>query len=92
MLKICGALAVAGAVFFCLFVKSAPPMPPAETDTERTLVLDGLKHIFKLKDMLLLISIFFIGLGIFNAITTWIEQMTAPRGFSIIQAGTLGAV
>jgi MFS family permease len=42
--------------------------------------------------MLLLLSIFFVGLGIFNAITTWIEQMIAPRGFSIIQAGTLGAL
>jgi len=92
MLKIYGVLAVAGAIFFFVFVKSAPPTPPAEIDTERTLVLDGLKHIFKLKDMLLLLSIFFVGLGIFNAITTWIEQMIAPRGFSIIQAGTLGAV
>ena len=92
MLKIYGVLAAAGAVLFFVFVKSAPPTPPAESDTERTLVLDGLKHIFKLKDMLLLISIFFVGLGIFNAITTWIEQMIAPRGFSIIQAGTLGAV
>ena len=92
MLKIYGVLAVAGSVFFFIFVKSAPPTPPAEIDTERTLVLDGLKHIFKLKDMLLLLSIFFVGLGIFNAITTWIEQMIAPRGFSIIQAGTLGAV
>jgi MFS family permease len=92
MLKVYGVLAVAGAVLFFVFVKSAPPTPPAQIDTERTLVLDGLKRIFKLKDMLLLISIFFIGLGIFNAITTWIEQMIAPRGFSIIQAGTLGAV
>jgi Na+/melibiose symporter-like transporter len=92
MLKIYGVLAAAGAILFFGFVKAAPPSPPAEKDTERTLVLDGLKHIFKLKDMRLLIGIFFIGLGIFNAITTWIEQIIAPRGFSIVQAGTLGAV
>jgi MFS family permease len=42
--------------------------------------------------MIILVTIFFVGLGVFNAITTWIEQMIAPRGFSIIQAGTLGAV
>lgn len=92
MLKIYGALAAAGTVLFFVFVKAAPPSPPAESDTERTLVMDGLKRIFALKDMRLLIGIFFIGLGIFNAITTWIEQMIAPRGFSIVQAGTLGAV
>jgi MFS family permease len=42
--------------------------------------------------MIILTIIFFIGLGLFNAITTWIEQLIAPRGFNIVQAGTLGAV
>jgi len=42
--------------------------------------------------MIVLITIFFIGLGLFNALTTWIEQVIAPRGFNTIQAGTLGAV
>jgi MFS family permease len=92
MLKIYGVFTVAGAICFFLFIKPAPPTPPSEVDTERTLVLEGLKHIFRQKDMILLIIMFFIGLGIFNAVTTWIEQMIAPRGFNIIQAGTLGAV
>jgi MFS family permease len=36
--------------------------------------------------------IFFVGLGAFNAITTWIEQVLAPRNFSAIQAGNAGGV
>jgi len=92
MLRIYGTITIVGVICFFLFIKPAPPKPPGEVDTERTLFLEGLKHIFKLKDMILLIIMFFIGLGIFNAITTWIEQMIAPRGFNIIQAGTLGAV
>lgn len=93
MLKIYGAVAAVSAVLFFLLVKERPPTPPGgDADDERTLVFDGLKHIFKQKDMILLLIIFFIGLGTFNAVTTWIEQMIAPRGFDITQAGTLGAV
>ena len=33
-----------------------------------------------------------IGLGIFNAVTTWIEQILAPRGITPEQAGIIGAL
>ena len=92
MLRIYAVVTVVSAIAFLIFFKEKPPTPPAETDYERTPAFEGLKHILKQRDMILLIVLFFIGLGIFNAITTWIEQMIAPRGFTIIQAGTLGAV
>lgn len=34
----------------------------------------------------------FIGLGIFNGITTWVENIIRPRGFTPTDAGTLGAL
>jgi hypothetical protein len=40
------------------------------------------------KDFVLLMTIFFVGLGVFNAVTTWIEDIVRPRGFSIIQASS----
>ena len=92
MLKIYGVISIVGVVCFFLFIKPAPEQTKEEAAAPRTKVFEGLRHIFKLKDMIIMISIIFIGLGIFNAITTWIEQMIAPRGFSIVQAGTLGAV
>lgn len=92
MLNIYGIITVVCVILFLIFMREKPPTPPAAVVTERVLVFDGLKHIFKLRDMILLITLFFIGLGIFNAVTTWIEQMIAPRGFSIVQAGTLGAL
>ena len=92
MLKIYGAASVIVSISFLIFVRDKPLTPPVEVDFERTSVFEGLKHIFKQRDMIFLIILFFTGLGIFNAITTWIEQMIAPRGFSIVQAGTLGAV
>ena len=36
--------------------------------------------------------IFFIGLGIFNGVTTWVENIIRPRGFTPTDAGTLGAL
>jgi len=36
--------------------------------------------------------IFFIGLGVFNSVTTWIEDILRPRGFSAPQAGITGGL
>jgi MFS family permease len=36
--------------------------------------------------------IFFIGLGVFNSVTTWIEDILRPRGFSATQAGFTGGI
>jgi cyanate permease len=42
--------------------------------------------------MIILIISFFFGLGIFNAVATWIEQIVGPRGFSITEAGIAGSL
>jgi MFS family permease len=91
MLKIYTTLTAAAVICFFIFIKPAPPQPPGEVPA-RTQVLQGLRHIFKIGDMIILITMFFIGLGLFNALTTWIEQIVAPRGFNAMQAGALGAV
>ena len=46
----------------------------------------------KQKDFILLLIIFFVGLGMFNGVTTWIEEIIAPRGFTGAQAGTAGGL
>ena len=46
----------------------------------------------RIKDFVLLLVIFFVGLGVFNAVTTWIEDIVRPRGFSITQAGNIGGL
>lgn len=46
---------------------------------------------FSLHDMRVVIFLFFIGLSMFNAVTTWIEQIVEPRGFNFEQAGIIGA-
>ena len=55
-------------------------------------MFDGLKQALRKKDFILLMIIFFVGLGVFNAVTTWIEEIVRPRGFSIVQAGNAGGI
>ena len=55
-------------------------------------MLDGLKHALKIKSFWYVLVISFIGLGIFNGITTWVENIIRPRGFTPTDAGTLGAL
>jgi len=93
MLMIYGIVTLAGAVIFILFNKENPPTPPCPAGhDERISVFAGMKHIFKQKDMIYLLFVFFIALGIFNAVTTWVEQIIKPRGFTIMEAGIIGAL
>ena len=93
MLMIYGIATLAGAIIFLIFNKEQPPTPPCPPGhDERIAVFAGLKHIFRQKDMIYLLIFFFAALGIFNAVTTWIEQIISPRGFTIDQAGIAGAL
>jgi cyanate permease len=88
-----GIFSVIAAVIFLVFVKERPPSAPCRPDQEeRALALDGLKLIFRYKDFNWLMFIFFIGLGVFNAVTTWIENILSPRGFTPVQAGMTGGL
>jgi MFS family permease len=88
-----GIISAAAAVIFLLFMRERPPtLPGVAGSDERHAVFEGFKHIFKQRDMIILIVIFFIALGMFNAETTWIERILAPRGFGIKEAGYAGAI
>ena len=93
MLQTYGIVSVIAMLIFFIFVKERPPTPPCPPDQEeRSLVFDGLKQSLRIRSFVLLLVIFFVGLGVFNAVTTWIEDIVRPRGFSIIQAGNNGGL
>jgi MFS family permease len=88
-----GAIAAFSAVLFLILAREKPATPPSSADQAvRALMLDGLKHALKVKDFWLYLFVSFIGMGIFNGVTTWVESIIRPRGFSIADAGTLGAL
>ena len=91
MLTIFGAVAAASSVLFVLFTREAPPTPPCPPGQEtRALMFDGLKSMLRMKDIWLLLFLFLVGMGIFNGVSTWIENIVRPRGFTVTEAGDLG--
>ena len=93
MLLAYGLAAIVAAVVFFVVVKEHPPTPPCPPEREeRTLVFDGLKQTLRKMDFVLLMVVFFLGLGMFNAVTTWIEDVVEPRGFSSSEAGLTGGL
>ena len=93
MLYIYGIISIVTAVIFIILIKERPVTAPCRPDQEeRSLVFDGFKQTLRNKDFIWLMVIFFIGLGVFNSVTTWIEDILRPRGFSAPQAGITGGI
>ncbi len=93
MLIIYGVVSGVAMFVFFFFARERPPSPPCPPEQEaRSLMLEGLAKMVRQRDFVLLLAIFFVGLGAFNAITTWIEEILAPRGFSATQAGNAGGL
>jgi cyanate permease len=93
MLYIYGVISVIAAVIFLLLARERPPTAPCSPGgEERSLVLDGLKDMLRNKNFYWLMLIFFVGLGIFNSVATWIEEILRPRGFTATQAGITGGL
>jgi MFS family permease len=88
-----GILAAASSVLFILLAREKPPTPPCPAGQEtRALMLDGLKSALKNRMFWMFLAVSFIALGIFNGLSTWVEPIIRPRGFSPEQAGTVGAL
>jgi MFS family permease len=88
-----GIAALLGGVAFFALLRERPPTPPCPPgQDERALVFDGLASALRQVDFLLLLLIVLVGLGVFNAVTTWIEDIVRPRGFTISQAGIAGGL
>ena len=93
MLRVYGFAAMAAAALFLALARERPRTPPAAAEQDaRSLVFVGLRSMLRNRDFLLLLAIFFIGLGMFNGVTTWIETIVRARGFSSAQAGLLGGL
>lgn len=91
MLMIYGVISVAGSILLLLFFKSEPKTPPSTMEESiRISPVAGMKKILKSIDMKLLLIMFFIGLGIFNAVSTCIDQICGS--LSMDETGMVGGV
>jgi MFS family permease len=93
MLVAYGIASVVAALVFVLFARERPATPPGAPGMEvRSLVFDGFKQMLRQRNFILLLVIFFIGLGTFNAVTTWIEDIVRPSHITSTQAGIIGGL
>ncbi len=92
MQMIYGVVTAISAVVFLVLAKEAAPTPMSPAGyQERALMLDGLKQILRRADFYQVMFIFFIGMGVFNGVATWIDAIVEPKGLSAEQSGYLGA-
>lgn len=86
-----GVASLVAAAGFLAVAREHPPTPQGTPEEEvRALVFDGLKQMVRSRDFVLFNLIFFIGLGVFNGVSTWIELILVPRGITSAQAGLIG--
>jgi MFS family permease len=91
MLWIYAYVSVAGAVLILIFIREDPPTPPASEELiGRTKPISGIREILNNRDMILLLLIFFFGLGIFNAVSTCIDQIC--QNLSMDKTGMVGGI
>ena len=79
MLWIYGGFCLLAAILFMMFMKERPGNMPPEP-TERFEFFKGIRHIIRKKDMILMLFLFLIGLGIFNAISAMTDSIAEHVG------------
>ena len=88
-----GIFAAVSAALFLVLAREKPATPPAGAqEGARSLMLDGLKHALSIPNFWLYLFVMFVGMGIFNGVTTWVEGIIRPRGFGPTDAGLVGAL
>jgi MFS family permease len=91
MLWIYGIISLAGSVLLLVFIREEPPTPPTDREFNEWITpFQGISVVFKSRDMQWLLLLFFIGLGIFNAVSTCIDQIC--QNLSTEQTGMVGGI
>jgi len=100
MLWIYGAISLAASFLFLVFMKERPENAPHQQE-ERYNFFEGIRHIVLKRDMIIMLFLFLIGLGIFNAISSMTDSIAAHVGVDdsdgligglMLIGGILGAI
>lgn len=93
MLFIYGLFSLIVGILFVILSKEKPGLSPSiKSRQDNISLIKELKLLLTNKLFWILLIIFFISLGTFSLVTTYIELIVAPRGLSSIEAGTLGGI
>jgi sugar phosphate permease len=94
MLLIYGVLGVLGILLFFSLVKPHPATPPREVEVQQEITgWQGIKHILKIRDFVMLGFIALIGIGVFNGLATWLEKiLNELHQIPMTDAGIISAI
>ena len=94
MLLIYGVLGVLGILLFFSLVKAHPATPPREIEVQQEITgWQGIKHILKMRDFVILGFIALIGIGVFNGLATWLEKiLNELHEIPMTDAGLISAI
>ena len=80
MLLVYGWLTFGVAVATLALLRERPPTPPSMETQQRHSFVNGVKHILKQRDMQITLVLFFVGLGIFNAVSSMTDSIAENAG------------
>ncbi len=103
MLMTYGVVSAVAAVLVVALLRERPPVSAAvpggeasavsgESAEVRLMSWQAIGHMLRQRDMRLVIAMFFIGLGVFNALSTCIDQLGAFKGLDSEETGMLGGM
>jgi MFS family permease len=88
-----GGCALLGGVVFVLVARDRPStLPGTGADTAPALIFVGVRHALSVRPFAAFLVIAFVSMGVFNGLSTWVEEIVRPRGFSSVEAGNMGAL
>lgn len=101
MLLTYGIITAAAGIISLIVIREKPASPPSPTEYHHTKFFDGFRYIFGRKDMVIMLLLFFIGLGLFNAVSSMVDSIAAYIGVDdsngmigvlMLAGGVLGAI
>jgi sugar phosphate permease len=94
MLLIYGVLGVLGILLFFSLAKGRPATPPREVEVQQEITgWQGIKHILKMRDFVILGFIALVGIGVFNGLATWLEKiLNELHQIPMTDAGIISAI
>jgi MFS family permease len=94
MLLIYGILGLLGILLFFSLVKAQPATPPRKIEVQEEITSwQGIRHILKIRDFVILGFVALIGIGVFNGLATWLEKiLNELHQISMTDAGIISAV
>ncbi|BDA78687.1 hypothetical protein LPTSP3_g16170 [Leptospira kobayashii] len=88
-----GIISLISAVLFLIFSKEKPPTSPSiHGEDSRLPFWEGIRFLWNKNDMRKILFLFLIGLGVFNAVSTCIDQISEIKGLNIEESGLVGGI